>query len=186
MRQKDRKVGRCAALGVCLLLFWRLAAVADPASCQESLVRFLTQLYLTGSYCTCAAVHHEVVTETGRIRRHIKYTLPGLSFRQGGFLPDLSQVHARFWGSIVSGPEGHYSLSIRLYEEGRETEAFVRRFNRIQPGQEFEITAGPQRRLLLRTRIPYHVTVEGRNPHLRPQQRLTITGRACFYLGSES
>jgi hypothetical protein len=186
LHQQGRKVGWCAALGVSLLLFWHLAAVATPAPCQESLLRFLTQLYLIGSYCTCAVVHQEVVTETGRMRRHIKYTLPGLSLLQGGPLPDLSQVQARFWGSIVSGPEGRYSLFIRLYGEGRETEAMVRRFNRIQPGQEFEITAGPQRRLLLRTRIPYHLTVEVRNPRLRPQQRLTVKGRACFYLVSES
>jgi hypothetical protein len=169
-----------------LLLWWSVPTLADTPPCQESLVRFLTQIYLTGSYCTCAATHREVVTETGRIRRHVQYTLPGLSLRQYGLLPDLSRVQARFWGTIVSGPGGQYALSIRLYEEGREAEAVVRHLEPIQQGQEIEITAGAQQRLLLRTRTLYHVTVEGRNARLRPQQRLILRGRACFYLVSGS
>jgi hypothetical protein len=90
-------------------------------------------------------------------------------------------VQARLWGTIVDGPGGWYSVSVRLYEEGREAEPLVRQMARVQQGQEFEITAGPQERILLRARTPYHLLVEGENPALQPQQVLTLRGRACLY-----
>jgi hypothetical protein len=74
-----------------------------------------------------------------------------------------------------------YNLSVRIYEEGHEAEALVRQVQHVQQGQEFEITAGPKERLLLRANIPYHVLVEGDNPALRPEQVLTLQGRACIY-----
>lgn len=173
-------------LGVCLCLWCSLPASTQTAACEESLSRFLTQMYLQGFYCTCAAVHREVITEKGRVHRQVQYTMPGLQLRQFGSLPDLSRVHARLWGTIVDGPGGSYAVSVRIHEEGREAEALVRRLPRLQQGQEFEITAGPQQRLLLRARTPYQVTVEGENPALRPQQMLIVQGRACFYLVSGS
>jgi hypothetical protein len=173
-------------LGGSLWLWWGGLAYAKTAPCQDSLARLLTQMYLKGSYCTCAVGRREVVTEAGRIHRHVRFTLPGLSLRQRGPLPDLSQVLARFWGTIIYGPGGQYTLSVRIYEEGRKAEAVVLHHNQIQQGREFEITAGPQHRLLLRTRTTYHVTIEGRNPQLRPRQRLILQGRACLYLVSGS
>jgi hypothetical protein len=154
---------------------------AQAPPCEDSLTRFLTQIYLEGVYCTCATPHREVVAEPGRVRRQARYTLPGLSVRQLGRLPDLSRVQARLWGTIADGPGGWYRVSIRIYEEGREAEALVRQTVRVQQGQEFEITAGPQDRLLLRAHTPYHMIVEGENSALQPQQVLTLRGRACLY-----
>jgi len=173
-------------LGLCLLLWWNPSGSAQTVACEESLARFLTQMSLQGSYCTCVTLYREGVTEKGRVHRHVQYTLPGLQMRQFGSLPDLSRVYARLWGTIVDGPGGSYALSVRIHEEGREAEALVRRLSHLQQGQEFEITAGPQQRLLLRARTPYHVLVEGANPALAPQQVLTLQGRACFYLVSGS
>ena len=173
-------------LGACLLLWWSLLAGAQTTACEDSLGRFFTQMYLQGSYCTCATVHREVVTEQSRVRRHVQYTMPGLQMRQFGSLPDLSRVQARLWGTIVDGPGGWYAVSVQIYEAGREAEPLVRRLMRIQQGQEFEITAGPQQRMLLRARTPYHVTVDGENSALHPPQVLTVQGRACFYLVSGS
>jgi hypothetical protein len=161
-----------------------MLARAQTTPCEDTLVRFLTQLYLESSYCTCAALHQEIVTERGHVSRLLRYTLPGLSVRQLRPLPDLSRVQARFWGTVVSGPGGMYNLSVRLYEEGREAEAQVRQVKGVQQGQEFEITAGPQDRLLLRANIPYRLQVEGENPALQPEQVLTLQGRACVYLVS--
>jgi hypothetical protein len=120
------------------------------------------------------------------VYRHVQYTMPGLQMRQFGSLPDLSRVYARLWGTIVDGPGGSYTLSVRIHEEGHEAEALVRHLPHLRQGQEFEITAGPQQRLLLRARTPYHVLVQGANPALAPQQVLTLRGRACFYLVSGS
>lgn len=173
-----------SVLGGSVLLWWGLCALAQTTPCEDTLSRLLTQMYLEGSYCTCAAVQREVVTEAGHVSRHLRYTLPGLSVRQLGPLPDLSRVQARLWGTIVHGPGGGYNLSVRIYAEGREAEALVRQIEGLQQGQEFEITAGPKERLLLRTNTPYHVLVEGENPALRPEQVLTLQGRACLYLGS--
>ena len=183
-----RRRGRAltGVLGLCLLLWWSLPAYTQTAACEESLARFLAQMSLQGSYCTCGTLYREAVTEQGRVYRHVQYTMPGLQLRQFGSLPDLSRVYARLWGTIVDGPGGSYALSVRIYEEGREAEALVRRLPRLQQGQEFEITAGPQQRLLLRARTPYHVLVEGENSALAPQQVLTLQGRACFYLVSGS
>jgi hypothetical protein len=141
-------------------------------------------MYMESSYCTCAALHQETVKEQGQVSRHLRYTLPGLSVRQLGSFPDLSRLQARLWGTIVHGPGGAYDVSVRIYEEGREAEALVRQIKRVQQGQEFEITAGPKDRLLLRANVPYHVQVEGDNPDLRPAQVLTLQGRACVYLMS--
>jgi hypothetical protein len=173
-----------SALSIAVMLWWGVWAFAQPKSCEDTLARFFTQLYFEGSYCTCAALHREVVQEQGQVRRRLRYTLPGLSVRQLGSLPDLSRVQARLWGTIVHGPEGAYNLSVRIYAEGHEAEALVRQVKHVQPGQEFEITGGPQERLLLRANIPYHVLVEGDNPALRPEQVLTLQGRACIYLVS--
>jgi hypothetical protein len=142
-------------------------------------------MYMQGFYCTCATVHREVIMEQGRVRRQVQYTMPGLQLRQFGALPDLSRVQARLWGTIVDGPGGSYTVSVRIAAEGREgrdTETLVRRLPRLRQGQEFEITNGPQQRLVLRARTPYQMTVEGENPALRPQQVLTVQGRACLYL----
>ncbi len=169
-----------------LLLTWWTGVHAQPPACQDTLVRFLSQLYLNGTYCTCTVEQRERVTEHGRIRRHLQYTLPGLTLGQWGTLPDLSQVQARFWGTIVTGPGGPYALSVRMYAEGQAARAFVRHLSRLHQGQEFEITSGPKQRLQLRTRTPYHVWIESRNPRLRPHQQLVLKGRACFYWGSGS
>ena len=185
-RQRSRTPVWQAILGACVLLVCSITARADTLPCQDTLLRFLVEMYRNGSYCTCAALHQERVTETGRIRRSVQYTLPGLPLPQGAWVPDLSRVQARFWGTIVDGPGGQYALSMRIYEEGREAEALVRRLKPIKQGQEFEITAGPQQRMLLRMHASYHVMVEGQNPQLRPQQHLTVQGRACFYLASDS
>jgi hypothetical protein len=171
-----------AVLSGCLLVWWSGLAYAETAPCQESLMRFLSQMYLTGSYCTCATMHREVVIEQGRIRRHVQFTLPGLSLRQRGPLPDLSRVQARFWGMIVSGPGGEYALSVRLYEAERNVMTLDRHLKHIRQGQEFEITTGPQHRILLQARTPYRIMVESSNALLRPQQQLALQGRACFYL----
>ena len=185
LRQAPGRV-LAGVLGVCLCLWWSLPASTQTTACEESLGRFLTQIYLQGFYCTCTAAHREVITEKGHVRRQVQYTMPGLQLRQFGSLPDLSRVQARLWGTIVDGPGGWYAVSVRISEEGREAEALVRRLPRLQQGQELEITAGPQQRLLLRARTPYQVTVEGENPALHPQQVLTVQGRACFYLVSGS
>lgn len=147
-------------------------------------MRVLSQLYATGSYCTCASAYQATVTEEGRIRHQETYTLPGLSLGQGSFLPDLSQLQTRLWGTIVAGPGGLYGLSVRIQEDGQQAATMVRHLDRLERGQEFEITEGPQRPMRLRTRVPYRFTVEAQNPHLRPPQLLTVEGRACFYLAS--
>ncbi|MEE8304815.1 MAG: hypothetical protein V3S24_20530 [Candidatus Tectomicrobia bacterium] len=183
---QSKSVGCWVLLSGCLLTLWHMPAVAKPVPCQESLVRFLTEMYLHGAYCSCAVTHHETVTEAGRIRRQAHYTLPGLSIRQPSPLPDLSKIEVRFWGKVVNGPGGEYTLSVRIYEVGREAEAVAQHREHIEQGQEFELTDGPQQRLLLQTRTPYHVTFEGQNPQLRPKQQLTLQGRACFYLVSGS
>lgn len=149
-------------------------------------MRLLSQLYATGAYCTCASVYQASVTEKGRIRHQAMYTLPGLSLGQSSYLPDLSQIKARLWGTIVTGPEGLYGLSVRIQEDGQKAATMVRRLDRLRKGQEFEITEGAQRPLRLRTRIPYRFTVEAQNPRLRPPQLLTVEGRACIYLVSGS
>jgi hypothetical protein len=159
-------------------------ALAQTPACEDTLARFLTQLYFERSYCTCAALHREVVKERGHVSRRLGYTLPGLSVRQLGSLPDLSRVQARFWGMIVNGPGGVYNLSVRFYAEGHEAEAQVRQIKQAQQGQEFEITAGPKDRIPLRANVPYQVHVEGENPALQPEQVLTLQGRACVYLMS--
>ncbi|MGQ4810069.1 hypothetical protein NKDENANG_03515 [Candidatus Entotheonellaceae bacterium PAL068K] len=173
-------------LSCCLLLWWCVPTSADSPPCQDGLVRFLTQMYLKRSYCTCATTHREMVTEAKHIRRDFQFTLPGLSLRQPGLLPDLSQIQVRVWGTILSGPDHPYTLSVRLHEVGRKATVMVRRLTHIQKGQEFEITAGPQHRLLLRTRTPYRVVAEGWNAQLHPQQQIVLQGRACVYLVSGS
>lgn len=149
-------------------------------------MRVLAQLYATGSYCTCASVYQTSVSEVGRIRHQETVVLPGLSLGQSRFLPDLSQVQARLWATIVAGPGGSYGLSVRIHEDGRKAATMVRRLERLKKGQEFELTAGPQRPMRLRTRIPYRFTVEARNPRLRPAQLLAVEGRACLYFVSGS
>lgn len=149
-------------------------------------MRVLAQLYATGAYCTCASVYQARVSEAGRIRHQATYVLPGLSLGQSRFLPDLSQVRTRLWATIVAGPGGLYGLSVRIQEDGRKAATMVRHLERLEKGQEFEITAGPQRPMRLRTRIPYRFTVEARNPRLRPPQLLTVQGRACLYFVSGS
>lgn len=161
-----------------------IPAVAQSPDCQDSLTRFLTQMYLTGSYCTCPAQHQEVITETGRVRRSVQYTLPGVSMRQHGPLPDLSQVSVRVWGKVIDGPGGVYALSVRQQAPGDDAQALIRHVKDIQQGQEFEITGGSQDRIVLQTRTPYVLSVEGYNLNLRPQQQLTLQGWACFYLAT--
>ena len=158
--------------------------LAQTPACEDTLARFLTQMYLESSYCTCAAMHREAVKEAGQVSRRTQYTLPGLSTRQFGSLPDLSRVQARLWGTILQGPGGVYNLSVRIYEEGRETAALARQIKGVQQGQEFEITGGPKDRILLRANTPYQLVIEGSNPTLRPEQVLTLQGRACVYLVS--
>ena len=170
----------------CLLLWWSIPTSAAPPSCQDTLVRFLTQLYLNRSYCTCATEHREMVTEEGHIRRSTEFALPGLSLRRPGPLPDLSQVQVRFWGTILSGPDDPYTVSVHIHQVGTEVVTMTRRLTQIHQGQEFEMTAGPQKRLLLQTRTPYRVIIEGWNTHFRPQQQLVVKGRACVYLMSGS
>jgi hypothetical protein len=77
-----------------------------------------------------------------------------------------------------------YNISVRIYEAGHETVALARQIKGIQQGQEFEITGGPKERVLLRANTPYQLVIEGSNPALRPEQVLTIQGRACVYLVS--
>lgn len=170
-------------LCLCFVIPGSGLAAVESTTCQDSLVRFLTQMYLTGAYCTCSAQHHEVVTTQGLVRRQVQYTLPGLTIRQRG-LPDLSQVLVRIWGKIVDGPGGVYALSVRLHTLENDTQAVVRHVEDIHQGQEFEITGGLRDRILLRTRTPYHLMIEARNPDLHPQQKLMVQGRACFYLVS--
>jgi hypothetical protein len=147
-------------------------------------MRFLTQMYVTGSYCTCPAQHYEVVTEPGRVQRSVQYTLPGVALRQKGPLPDLSQVAIRVWGTVIDGPGGVYALSVHQQTPGDDAQVLIRRVKDIRQGQEFEITGGPQDRIVLQTRTPYVLSVEGSNPNLHPQQQLTLQGRACFYLAT--
>lgn len=173
-------------LGLCLVIWSSASRVAGETFCQDSLGRFLSQMYLTGSYCTCPAQHYEVVTETGRVRRHVQYTLPGMTHQQIGLLPDLTRVWVRLWGKIVDGPGGVYILSVQQHASGDDADALVRRVENIRQGQEFEITRGTQDRIGLRTRTPYVLLVEGANPNLRPQQLLKLQGWACFYLASRS
>jgi hypothetical protein len=167
-----------------VFLYGGLLAQAQSPSCEDTITRFLLQMYSEGSYCTCAAWHREGVKEAGHISRHLVYTLPGLSVRQFGSMPDLSRVSTRLWGTIAHGPGGSYNVSLRIYEEGREAEAQVRQIKNISQGQEFEITSGPKDRIVLRANVPYHIRVEGENPALRPEQVLTLQGRACVYLVS--
>jgi hypothetical protein len=77
-----------------------------------------------------------------------------------------------------------YALSVRQQTPGDDIHALIRRVEDIRQGQEFEITGGPQDRIVLQTRTPYVLSVEGSNPNLRPQQLLTLQGRACFYLAT--
>jgi len=173
-------------LGLCLVIWSSVSRVTGETVCQDSLGRFLSQMYLNGSYCTCPAQHYEVVTETGRVRRHVQYTLPGMTPQPIGLLPDLTQVWVRLWGKIVDGPDGVYALSIQQHASGHDTDTLVRQVGNIRQGQEFEITRGSQDRIGLRTRTPYVLLVEGTNPNLRPQQLLKLQGHACFYLTSQS
>jgi hypothetical protein len=71
---------------------------------------------------------------------------------------------------------------LRQQTPGDDAHVLIRHVKDIRQGQEFEITGGPQDRIVLQTRTPYVLSVEGSNPHLRPQQQLTLQGRACFYL----
>jgi hypothetical protein len=167
-----------------LALWGDLPALAQTPACEDTLTRFLTQMYFESSYCTCAALHREAVKEVGQVSRRTQYTLPGLSTRQIGSLPDLSRVQARLWGTILQGPGGVYDLSVRIYEEGRETAALARQIKGVQQGQEFEITGGSKDRIVLRANTPYQMVIEGSNPALRPEQVLTLQGRACVYLVS--
>jgi hypothetical protein len=127
-----------------------------------------------------------VVTESGRVRRSVQYTLPGVAIRQSGPLPDLSQVSIRVWGKVIEGPGGVYALSVRQQTPEDGAQALLRRVANIRQGEEFEITGGPQDRIVLQTRTPYVLSVEGFNPNLQPQQQLVVQGRACFYLARRS
>ncbi|MEE8292411.1 MAG: hypothetical protein V3R80_13105 [Candidatus Tectomicrobia bacterium] len=187
----DHGSRRCLSTGIailawCVAMCGSVPAAAQRPACQDSWVRFLTQMYLTGSYCTCPAQHREMVTEQGGVRRAVRYTLPGIALRQRGPLPDLSRVFVRVWGKIIDGPGGVYTISVRLHQEGHTTHVFSRRIDDIRQDQEFEITRGPQDRLLLHTRIPHHLQIEGHNANLQPPQQLTVQGRVCFYLVSPS
>ena len=49
---QSKSVGCWVLLSGCLLTLWHMPAVAKPVPCQESLVRFLTDMYLHGAYCS--------------------------------------------------------------------------------------------------------------------------------------
>jgi hypothetical protein len=155
--------------------------MAASPPCEDGFLQFFYQMYRQGSYCTCQMAHEEVVTEKGSIRHAARYTLPDIPVQQFGSFLDLSQVRARFWATIVRGPGGRYSGVIRMQEEGREATGLVRQIQQLSEGQELEITAETPQGMLLRPNTSYQVTIEGHNPALRPQQVLTLQGRACFY-----
>jgi hypothetical protein len=167
-----------------MLLFCHGVAVAASPPCEDGFLQFFYQMYRQGSYCTCQMVHREVVTEKGHVRHEARYALPQLPVQQFGSFLDLSQVRARFWGTIMHGPGGVYNGVIRVYEEGHEATGLVRRIQQLAERQELEITAETTHGMLLRPNTSYQVMVEGQNPALRPEQVLTLQGRACFYLVS--
>jgi hypothetical protein len=171
-------------LTAALLLAWNSGIMAASPPCEDGFLQFFYQMYRQGSYCTCQMSHEEPVTEKGSIRHAARYTLPDIPVQQFGSFLDLSQVRARFWATIVRGPGGLYSGVIRMHEDGHETTGLVRQIERLSEGQEIEITAEKEKGILLRPNASYQVIVEGQNPELRPQQVLTLQGRACFYLVS--